>query len=110
MCHSNLDIDVQAHAEALGASPSYGSRLFTLSQGQFSVRFPAGFGIPVLSSEALSLTTQVLNLNTEAEEAPFDVRHKVSVEYVRDGEVGLPMKALFPSAAYGLALIEGEDG
>ena len=30
------------------------------------------------------------------------------VEFVRDREVETPMKALFPTAAYGLALLEGE--
>jgi hypothetical protein len=108
MCHSNLDLDVLAHEELWGQAAGFGSRLFTLSQGQFEVRFPPGFGIPVLSSETLSLTTQVLNLNVEG--PPFEVRHKVSVEYLRDRDVKVPMKALFPTAAYGLALVEGEEG
>ena len=38
------------------------------------------------------------------------MRHKVSVEFVRDADVETPMRALFPTAAYGLALIEGEEG
>ena len=108
MCHSNLDIDVREHHKALGRAPGFGSRLFTLSQGQFSVQFPEGFGIPLLSDEQLSLTTQVLNLNLEGE--TFEVRHKVTIEYVREQEAEGEMKALFPAAGYGLALIEGEDG
>ena len=108
MCHSNLDIDVDAHNKLLGASYGFGSRLFTLSQGQLEVRFPEGFGIPILSSEPLSLATQVLNLNHEGE--PLQVRHKVSVEFVRDSDIGIPMKALFPSSAYGLTLLEGDEG
>lgn len=109
MCHSNLDIDVTAHHAVLGAgNAGYGSRLFTLSQGQLSVRFPDGFGIPVASSEPLELTTQVLNLNHEGE--ALGVRHRVTVETVRDADVEGEMTALFPSSAYGLALIEGDDG
>lgn len=112
MCHSNLDIDVQSHHVLVGSNPGYSSRLFTLSQGQLSIRFPAGFGIPVLSSEPLGLTTQVLNLNHEGES--LGVRHRVTIDYVRDaqvdGQVDGQMKALFPSSAYGLALIEGKDG
>lgn len=108
MCHSNLDIDVQAHHAVLGANPGYSSRLFTLSQGQFSIRFPDGFGIPVLSSEPLELTTQVLNLNHEGES--LGVRHQVRIDYVRDAEVEGEIQALFPSSAYGLTLLEGEDG
>jgi hypothetical protein len=107
MCHSNLDIDVDAHSEALKIENfSFSPRLFTLSQGQFDVVFPAGFGIPVRSSVPLDLTTQVLNLNVEGQD--FEVRHRVTVSYVAESSGG--MKPLFPTSAYGLALIEGADG
>ena len=85
MCHSNLDLDVAAHEALLGKNRAFSQRLFTLSQGQLSIRFPDGFGIPVMSSETLDLTTQVLNLNLEGE--AIEVRHKVDLEYVRDGDV-----------------------
>lgn len=107
MCHSNLDIDTGAHRQAVGASYGFNPRLFTLSQGQFEVDFPPGFGIPVLSTESLALTTQVLNHNLEGE--AFKVRHKVSLEFVRDAEAG-EMVPLFPVGAYGLALLEGDNG
>ena len=108
-CHSNLDIDVDAHSEALGVENfSFSPRLFTLSQGQFEVTFPTGFGIPVRSGMPLDLTTQVLNLNVEGQE--FNVRHKVTVNYVQDSNIGRKMKPLFPTSAYGLALIKGQDG
>ncbi len=113
MCHSNLDIDVEAHEELLGDNSAFSTRLFTLSQGQLSVRFPAGFGIPILSSETLDLTTQVLNLNLESENLEgrgLEVRHKVAVDFVRDRDVEGRMKALFPIAGYGLTLLEGDDG
>lgn len=112
MCHSNLDIDVEAHEKLLGDNPSFSMRLFTLSQGQLSARFPAGFGIPILSSETLDLTTQVLNLNLDSESlgGGLEVRHKVTVEFVRDRDVAGRMKALFPIAGYGLTLLEGDDG
>ncbi|NJL65939.1 MAG: hypothetical protein HC894_02115 [Microcoleus sp. SM1_3_4] len=112
MCHSNLDVDVARHLETMGSDPGFSQRLFTLSQGQLDVRFPDGFGIPILSDEALDLTTQVLNLNHEG--SALEVRHKVTIEYVRERELDQPMKALFPTAAYGLALLAdaeaGEDG
>lgn len=108
MCHSNLDVDLAAHHELLGINPGFSSRIFTLSQGQLAIEFPDGFGIPVLSSEPLELTTQVLNLNYEGE--PVGVRHQVDVHYVEDRDLDKPLKALFPGSAYGLKLIEGEDG
>ena len=108
MCHSNLDIDIGSHQKLLGPRPAFSTRLFTLSQGQLSIQFPPGFGIPLLSSESLGLTTQVLNLNHENQ--TFEVRHKVRVDFVRDRETRGQMKALFPIAGYGLALLEGDDG
>ena len=108
MCHSNLDLDVASHREAIGDSPGFGSRLFTLSQGQLEIDFPPGFGIPVRSSEVLDLTTQVLNLNVRGE--PFEVRHKVSIDFALDRDVGPGMRPLLPTAAYGLVLQDGPDG
>lgn len=108
MCHSNLDVSLDSHRRAMGVDSSFSSRLFTLSQGQVEVSFPPGFGIPILSSESLDLTTQVLDLNFDGN--PRDVRHKVTVKYKRDSEIDGAMVPLFPASAYGLALIEGDDG
>lgn len=108
MCHSNLDIDVPAHQSALDADITFSPRLFTLSQGQLEIDFPAGYGIPVRRSEPLRLTTQVLNLNHEAPD--IEVRHRVTVTFVADGDVAGRMKALQPIAAYGLALTAGVSG
>lgn len=106
MCHSNLDFDPTAHNETFGHQKQISGRLFTLSQGQLEVKLPEGFGIPIMSSEALSLTTQVLNLNHEV--ADFDVRHKVDVDYVRDRDAKVAMKPLFMTGVYGLQLLEGD--
>ncbi len=106
MCHSNLDFEPERHAQLFGWRKRTSARLFTLSQGQFEIRFPEGYGIPVLSSEELKLTTQVLNLNRE--EGRFDVRHKVKIHYVRDEDLKEPMRPLYPTSAYGLVLVEGD--
>ncbi len=108
MCHSNLDIDAVEHNKAFGGSKRISGRLFTLSQGQYRIDMPKGFGIPILSSELMSLNTQVLNLNMEKGEK--DVRHRVYVRFVRDVELKKPFRALFPAAAYGLKLLRGKDG
>jgi hypothetical protein len=108
MCHSNLDIEMKSHRRLFGWRKFPSNRLFTLSQGQFEIRFPDGFGIPVLSTEPLSLTTQVLNHNLEGQ--TFQVRHKVAIDYVRDADAPRPMKPLYMSAANGLVLVEGESG
>ena len=108
MFHSNLDVDPHARQlRAFESSQGFNPRIFTLSQGQFDIQFPPGFGIPVLSDEALSLTTQGLNHNMENPQ--FEVRHKITVEYVRDRDAG-SMIPLFSVGVYGLALMQGKDG
>ena len=69
MCHTNLDLDVIKYPNvrdrykifSLRTTP----RLFTLSQGQSSIKLSDGFGIPIRSDESLRLTTQVLNAYDE---------------------------------------------
>ncbi len=107
MCHSNLDMNMRLHRRLLGLDREAPDRVFTLSQGQQDLRFPDGFGMPVLSSEPFRLTTQVLNLNDQ--KGPIEVRHRVTVEYVRDDDAVEPMKPLFQVVANGLVLIDGKD-
>lgn len=107
MCHSNLDIDPTFHREQFGHDKLISGRLFTLSQGQLDITLPDGFGIPLLSNEVVSLTTQVLNLNMK--EGVAKVRHKVDLKYKRESEIEKPLKPLFVSGVYGLALLEGQQ-
>ena len=107
MCHSNLDMNMKLHKRLLGLDREAPDRVFTLSQGQQEVTFPAGFGMPVLSTEPFRLTTQVLNLNVEGE--TFQVRHRVTVTFVRDRDLTTSMKPLMQVVANGLVLIDGKD-
>jgi hypothetical protein len=107
MCHSNLDMNMRLHKRLLGLEREAPDRVFTLSQGQQDVAFPPGFGMPVLSSEPFRLTTQVLNLNVEGE--TFQVRHKVTVSFVRDRDLAVRLKPLMQVVANGLVLIDGKD-
>ena len=108
MCHSNLDFDRERHAGLFDLPIYHTDRLFTLSQGQYEIDLPDGFGLPYYSDEPFWLTTQVLNLNPD--ETVHRVRHKVAIEYVVDGESAKGMKPLFMTSAWGLVLLEGEDG
>jgi hypothetical protein len=108
MCHTNLDVEPVAHMTLFPGKKRLSGRLFTLSQGQERIDLPAGFGLPVLSSEIVQLNTQVLNLNMR--EGEVTVRHRVMVRFVRDAELAAPLQALYPAGAYGLKLLRGEDG
>jgi hypothetical protein len=108
MCHNNLDYQPQVHARLFGQPPMSTTRLFTLSQGQFAVELPRGFGVPVMSTEPLVLSTQVLNHNRK--DINIQVRHKVSIDFIRDKELTEPIKPLFPAVAFVVALVNGKDG
>jgi hypothetical protein len=108
MCHTNLDLDIEKHQARFGDDKRLTGRLFTLSQGQYRIDFPEGFGMPLISDELLDVNTQVLNLNLP--EGSREVRHRVTMRFVRDKELDKPMKALYASGAFGLKLLEGADG
>src|SRR5437016_4837501 len=55
MCHVNLDFDLAKHRTLMGSATNANGRILTLSQGQIDVKFPEGFGMPVMSNERLSL-------------------------------------------------------
>ena len=108
MCHSNLDVDAGDYENRLHLDHGVNPRLFTLSQGQMEIEFPAGFGIPVFSDQKLSLTTQVLNLNYD--ECDLKVRHRTRIRYVRQRDISFAMVPLYEDAVFGLKLLSGVDG
>lgn len=101
LCHANLDYHPEA-ASLSGLSPD--GRFVTLSQGQESVRFPTGFGIPVYSDDQLSLTNQALNLNQP--QAKAHLRFRTKVYYRKQSELEQPMKALGQMAVSGLKSLD----
>jgi hypothetical protein len=109
LCHNNLDFD-WARREALFGGTKEGrfGRMFTTSQGQFGIALPEGFGIPVVSNEPLRLGTQVLNHNIPNPD--IGVRHKITIDYVRDEDARGRLRPVFPVYAFVMALLEGEDG
>jgi hypothetical protein len=104
MCHANLDFDVPTFYDHFDGHVPLSGRLFTLSQGQQRVDFPPGFGIPTISTDPLTLSTQVLNLNDPS--IDLNVRHRVTVRFARDSELTTPMKPLFQAAVQGFKSLE----
>jgi hypothetical protein len=114
MCHNNLFADVKnpmQHPEIFGWSDSkkrgHHHRLFTLSQGQFEIVLPEGFGVPVRSDENILLGTQVLNHNVK--DADLLVRHQTEVDYVRDQDTETPMIPLYPSPVFVMVSLEDTE-
>lgn len=106
MCHVNVDLDTAMHQALFAFSRPTASRLMTLSQGMLSAKLPPGYGFPIASNEPLMLFTQVLNLNIEHPKN-LKVRHRVTLEYVRDADLRQPMKPLFNLGASGMVQLEG---
>ncbi|HUF79010.1 MAG TPA: hypothetical protein VMR44_08845 [Thermoanaerobaculia bacterium] len=106
MCHANLDFEPHSYMQTFGMEHGVSGRVFTLSQGQQRIVFPDGYGIPIVSAQPFQLTTQVLNLNLE--DPDLRVRHRVSIDFVRDREVSpeRPMKPLYQAAVQGLKSLE----
>jgi cyclophilin family peptidyl-prolyl cis-trans isomerase len=105
MCHLNVDLDPAFHQALFNVSRPVGSRLITLSQGMLSAKVPDGFGFPIASNEPLLLFTQVLNLNIEKPNN-LKVRHRVTIDYVRDRDLTKPMKPLFNVGASGMVQLD----
>jgi hypothetical protein len=105
MCHVNVDLDPARHQAIFGFRRATASRLMTLSQGMLTAKLPAGFGFPMASNEPLLLFTQVLNLNIEHPQN-LQVRHRVTIDYVRASDLTTPMKPLFNVGASGMVQLE----
>lgn len=105
MCHSNLEISGEYHRWLFGHQKLLDDRLVTLSQGQLGLKFPEGFGIPLLAEEPLALATQVLNLNLP--NPNLSVRHRIEIDFVPERERTRPFTPLFEVGVYGLVSLEG---
>jgi hypothetical protein len=105
MCHVNVDLDPTFHQALFDVKRPVGSRLITLSQGMLSAKVPPGFGFPIASNEPLMLFTQVLNLNIEKPNN-IRVRHRVTIDYVRDRDLTAPMKPLYNVGASGMVQLD----
>jgi cyclophilin family peptidyl-prolyl cis-trans isomerase len=105
MCHVNVDLDTARHQALFNLARPTAARLMTLSQGMLSAKLPPGFGFPMASNEPLLLFTQVLNHNIEHPNN-LKVRHRVTFDYVRDGELKEPMKPLFNIGASGMVQLD----
>lgn len=108
MCHVSLNFeDLEKHRTNFGWGNQGIARILSLSQGQLAASFPPGFGIPLLSDESLTLTTRVLNHNRKDDH--FQVRHLVTIDFVRDGDLRDPIKALRSVPGHVLAPLKASE-
>jgi hypothetical protein len=108
-CHSVL---VNLHAQPgnrnklLGPRLGRSGKMFTLVQGLTEVRFPEGFGMPVLSNDQLASHVMVMNPTERSYSVHVGVDS--NIEYVRDADLDQPMKPLFLFPFVTNVPVEGE--
>ena len=108
MCHNNLEIaDKNSFPWKLKTIGS-NIRLFTLTEGQTKIQLPPGYGIPFLSSEKVSLFSQVLNHN--APNLHLKVKHRVMIEYIRQADLAAPLVPLYQQAVFITRQFSGPEG
>jgi len=96
LCHNNLDYRVADYYKYWGINDRINvliPRLMTITQGVTDINFPDGYGIPLMSDQNLSTATQALNLNSPG--LNIDVKHKVTVDYVKESDANQSIKPLF---------------
>ncbi len=108
MCHSTMNLTDRTEYHKRFPSKLGFNRLFTLDQGSTPVNLPIGFGVPVMSDQDMLFNSQVLNHNIHSD--PFELRQKISVEFVRDRDLEKPLIPLMQHGASGAVLVEGRDG
>ncbi|MDE2313657.1 MAG: hypothetical protein KGL04_05750 [Elusimicrobia bacterium] len=105
MCHANLDFaDMTRHRKLFGWKKNVSVRIATLSQGQLSVKFPPGYGVPLMSDEPLSIATQVLNFNHPG---LHQVRHLITIDFVKDKGLRRRMIPLFADSPFVMVSLDG---
>lgn len=108
MCHNNLNIvdknNVPWKLETLGSN----TRLFTLTEGQTQLKFPTGYGIPILSNQKLEIVSQVLNHNMA--EINLLVRQRIKITYIKEIETGLPVTPVYQQSAFVTKFVSGPEG
>lgn len=89
ICHCNVDLDTRD--QVFPQIHTGSNRLFTITQGQTDIHFPAGCAVPLSTDEYIHLKFQAANRTTTAHRR---VRHLCTIDLVRDADLKTPMKAL----------------
>ena len=106
LCRAELSLDSQRHDAIFGIEGQRPDRVLALGVGQLNLEFPAGFGIPIWSDETLTLTTQAQNLDFSPERKPVRVRHRVTLDVVRQRDLPQPLGPLYLYAVSGLKSLD----
>jgi hypothetical protein len=108
-CHSvflNTQSQPRNRERILGPRLGRGKKLFTLVQGLTDVRFPEGFGMPVLSNDLFE--SQVMVMNPSERDEAIHVGVDSRIDFIRDSELDQKMKPLFVLPLVTKVPVEGQ--
>lgn len=108
MCHNNLNISKPKSFPWLVKTQGSSIRLFTLTEGQVSVKLPNGFGIPIPPAQAMTVVSQILNHNSP--DINLLVNHSISLNYQLQSELDHIPIPLYQQAVFVTKQISGPEG
>jgi len=108
MCHNNLNISRAKTFPWQVKTQGTSIRLFTLTEGQVSVKLPDGFAIPIPAAQAMTVVSQVLNHN--AADIDLLVSHDVALAYQLQSELDHIPIPLYQQAAFITKQVSGPEG
>lgn len=92
ICHMNVDINEEQYYSHFNLQDRIGKqypRLTSLSNGLEQFDFPKGYGVPIMASDFLNVTTQSLNLNLPNEFKK--IKHEILVKYEKENKQLKPL-------------------
>ncbi len=104
ICHFNIDVDPASRKKIFPNTPNgINTRVMTLTQGQTDFHFPEGTAVPCASDETWKFTFQAANRTSTAHRR---VKHRLTLEFIKDSQTKKPMKALSWYVPY-IAVVTG---
>jgi hypothetical protein len=104
---ASADVDLanlRRHQSLRGGHPVGNGRLFGLSSSSGEVRLPVGFGLPMLSSEPLLVSSALMNLDPSHD--PTEAVVRTRLEFVYQRGLKTPMVALWTATASALVSLD----
>lgn len=106
ICHMNLDVDSEYRNRVFPESERCTvARILTLTQGQTSVTFPEGYGVPVASDEQWTFTFQAANRTTDEHRV---LKHRLKMDLIEDKDLLEPIQPLAWVTPY-LSVVVGKN-
>jgi cyclophilin family peptidyl-prolyl cis-trans isomerase len=107
ICHTNLDFSARAHNQEFpNGEPWTNDRLMTITQGQTTIIFPEGFGVPFSGDEHFRITFQAANRTSSEHRI---LKHRATFYFIKDSDLVHPITALYERVPYVTVIVDGNS-